>query len=125
MTPETSIILGIIIGILIFAFILFLIRDILISRFLENVTMGAVKVQNEEHLNELRDAIKHDMKIDLQILLDNKQTVEALLNLDFSFNKEDSTQLQEVLSLLNTRISKAKELGLLIDVEEPTEEEEV
>ena len=112
MTSDTNFILGIFLGIAICAFCFLLFRDIIIRKLL-SLFMPTTTGQMED-LRDLQQAVKHDIGVDIQILLDNKKTVETILNLQVELSDQDKESLETILELLNKRVSQAEQNGWVI-----------
>lgn len=113
MTQDTTFILGLFLGVSLCILCLLFFRDIIIKRMFS--VLIPVGPDKKDKLDELQEAIEHDIKIDLQILLDNKKTVETLLSLQVDLCDADKESLNNILSLLNERVSQATDSGWIID----------
>ena len=113
MNNEINLLLGILIGISLFSLMLLLFRDIIISRFLNSLTVVPENI-NSPNLDKLREDILHNLELDMSILLDNKNAITTLLSLSVELNSQDIDNLNKILDIINNRIKSLESQGIKV-----------
>lgn len=109
MNPDTTLLMGILIGATLACLCFLFFRDFILTRFVENLNVTAKPVTMSP---EISDAIKNDIQLDIEILKNNKHVIESILNLEAELSDSDQKTLNSILTTCNRRLEGLRRLGL-------------
>lgn len=109
MTPDTMLLMGILIGVCIACLCFLFFRDFILSRMIDGIQIKA------RPMDGFDEAVKKDINTDILLIKDIKKAIETILGADVELSQADVESFKSLLTTINKRLESLQTLGFIED----------